>query len=722
MKHRYIALLTIISLFIPCFSFAQEIEADVDHSWKINGQNTSKFEYYSRTGNITNAPYQKDGDQMYDELHLTLNRQLSEWEFFSSNIDLLYNDSAYRGTLKGFVPERFKFTWEKGDATVPFRTEFGDINPFVSVRTFQRSLKGLRLEFQHPGTDPETRRSLMFFSGTAASNYQDIVWGRNQFSGVSWVVETDNHGNLGVHIVQNHQDDHPSQNTPELNQTVISVTGNKRYETDKYRLTLETELASFNGDYRNGTRLFYNRFARGYFTQIRGERLRNKFTYRLKWEEYERDYRPTGATAASDHKAWEYHMSWRLKNNNILRFRHQFFADGTSSTNPLWNHITGLNLSGKLGKKGDKDVTGSIDVFGQDSHNGQNTVDYRLKAANLNFSIPMASWTTNVSLRARETRDFSTAKLPTQSLYETNISATKAFYSSKDKNLRYTLSPGIIWQTMDGNNTDRHNYGFNLGFGLSKPHHNLGVNYRYMVQNPHVIGTIDDINNSLSLNYTYTKDDHIIGFDADVYRTSIDPGENTKAYRVALWYTYKFDNQRRVKPVSDMAPASREGFPSLLGVDMGEAVQMLDQAGVVGASYQNDYVVYDTNILDQVDQRQRFALLQKAGKVDKTVLVIDFDDTSSIRTVADNYNQVVGRLYEKLGEPTNVYDQGDFTNSLVTDLDIGRFARVVEWQTNSGVIRFGIPVRLDKQLRMEMQFAESFPPISTKFTSIEEIR
>ena len=61
-------------------------------------------------------------------------------------------------------------------------------------------------------------------------------------------------------------------------------------------------------------------------------------------------------------------------------------------------------------------------------------------------------------------------------------------------------------------------------------------------------------------------------------------------------------------------------------------------------------------------------------------------------------------------------------NELVRDINTKTLIRVMEWDTPTGIIRFGIPRRCDGQVRMEIQQRQSFPPPSETLWSIEAVR
>jgi hypothetical protein len=79
-------------------------------------------------------------------------------------------------------------------------------------------------------------------------------------------------------------------------------------------------------------------------------------------------------------------------------------------------------------------------------------------------------------------------------------------------------------------------------------------------------------------------------------------------------------------------------------------------------------------------------------------------------------------LVDALGKPVTFQEEGDFTANLRVDLERGRFVRLYEWATPSGVLRFGIPRRLDRKVRLEIQHAQSFPEARAALWSIEPLQ
>jgi hypothetical protein len=150
--------------------------------------------------------------------------------------------------------------------------------------------------------------------------------------------------------------------------------------------------------------------------------------------------------------------------------------------------------------------------------------------------------------------------------------------------------------------------------------------------------------------------------------------------------------------------------------------ERLARANITGAYEQVNLTTYEVILLDEIDQRQRLTLVHEDGILQKAVLIIEFDDVGNIDDLMQTLERVRKELMDRYGNPTNFFDKGEFSATLVDDVNSGRFIRIMEWSRPGGIIRYGIPRRLDRQVRMEVQFASSFPPESDTLWSIERVK
>ncbi|MSR13771.1 MAG: hypothetical protein EXR86_04250 [Gammaproteobacteria bacterium] len=195
-----------------------------------------------------------------------------------------------------------------------------------------------------------------------------------------------------------------------------------------------------------------------------------------------------------------------------------------------------------------------------------------------------------------------------------------------------------------------------------------------------------------------------------------------------MYWTYQFDR-----------PATRPGFArgalpytgAVGSIDLVElapglgfatTVERLAALKLTGGSPQGRFEVYEYRVLRDIEQRQRLALVHSADQIDTSALVIDFDSTGGVDSVAQTFERVRKALIDRYGAPTFVLEEGEFTPNFVVDINAQRLLRVMEWETPVGVLRFGLRRRLDGRVRMEIQHRRSFPPLRDLRWSLEELR
>ena len=67
-------------------------------------------------------------------------------------------------------------------------------------------------------------------------------------------------------------------------------------------------------------------------------------------------------------------------------------------------------------------------------------------------------------------------------------------------------------------------------------------------------------------------------------------------------------------------------------------------------------------------------------------------------------------------------EQGQISAAFAADVNAARLIRLSEWRTPAGTIRLGIPRRLDRRVRIEVQLAPSFPSSRETLWSIEAVK
>ncbi len=138
----------------------------------------------------------------------------------------------------------------------------------------------------------------------------------------------------------------------------------------------------------------------------------------------------------------------------------------------------------------------------------------------------------------------------------------------------------------------------------------------------------------------------------------------------------------------------------------------LSEKGVKGALKRRYYSIYETPVLPFYYQRQRLVLLHKNQTLAKTAVIIEFDFAGSRDSDEQLFLRILNQLMGRYGAPHRFYERGAFRGNVANQVRTRRLVRIYEWHFKTGVLRFGIPERFDRKLRMELHFARGFPSLS----------
>jgi len=130
-------------------------------------------------------------------------------------------------------------------------------------------------------------------------------------------------------------------------------------------------------------------------------------------------------------------------------------------------------------------------------------------------------------------------------------------------------------------------------------------------------------------------------------------------------------------------------------------------------------LLWFARVMRDIHQNQRLALEVNNAVISRTDLVIEFDDIHDVAGVRRTFERVSEQLLQKYGQPDAFFSRGDFSTNLIADVAASRFIHVLEWKRDGGILRFGIPSRTDGKVRMELQFASSFPALQDSHWSMD---
>ncbi|MGR8949505.1 MAG: hypothetical protein ACU84Q_15780 [Gammaproteobacteria bacterium] len=235
-----------------------------------------------------------------------------------------------------------------------------------------------------------------------------------------------------------------------------------------------------------------------------------------------------------------------------------------------------------------------------------------------------------------------------------------------------------------------------------------------------------------SVDYRYQIGRHEFGSEFSYFKRNPDPGIDTDAWNLAVYWTYHFDRPARVdsynRPKKKSAPSLVQSYqdadPIALapGLNVTTAKARLGTAGISGASSQGGYEVYEAQVFPELFQRQRLVLGSDGKMVTMSGVIIGLLAAGSDDDIRQSFERVRKSLIDRYGPPTATFEEGEFSADFIRDVNAQRLIRIMEWETETGYLRFGIPRRRDGQVRMEVQHRRSFPQPRDTLWSIEPVR
>jgi len=703
-----------VSIAITSFS----INSSADEGWYISGQNRFTSEYYESSGDNASTPYRNEGSQYFNDMSLSFSKRNSAFDRISGNFIATVNESEYRGNERGLIINSASATWEKGDSSVPFRLQGGDFFGNQSQRTLQRGLKGAQLEFQ-PSSE-NGRQSFQIFAGRVAGTWRDFDNSRhNIFTGGSWLYESDDYGALAFTGIHHEFEGSGSSTTDARNQQTYSLAWERPFDVGNHNWLIETELAHFSGDYNETTG--EDKDGNGYYVTLSGKHNELPLDYRVLYENYDQHFRPNGAAISSDRETIDTRLGWKFDNSWRLRGRLQKFTDALESVNQTDTHLLGLNVSGPLAWI-TKGSSLTVDSYVQTRENEDSTTDGRTQSINLNLSAPVMS-----KLRGRLGFSYTDTDNYVSGNNSINRQASVSLDRSLDiKGWKGTVSPGIVFRNSAASNSKREDINPSLSLSLRKANHSINFSHNLLVQNSITPSTTDSTTNQTNLRYTYRKDQHTFAFDGNRFDREPDGQQGATGYKLGVTWTYSFEKiPKQIQKVAFSDAQLATSFTALTDIPLGTERLKVDANlltnGWVKSWQTATQTLFDGRLFPFVAQRQRLVTSYSASNLSDSTLIIDFSNTGDLDSVQRIYERVAALLLKQYGNPTVQFERGEFDNNLASNLQSEDFIRILEWKTQQGVVRFGIPRRTDGQVRIEIRYGKRFTTVPDNNWGIEGV-
>ena len=703
---RLVLLLVALPL-VSLFAIIEQAAAQVSQpsGWNVTGSLTGRLDIYTVDGDPAGAAFPFTGTHGFGELGVQFNRVASPYERIDGDIGLLVNGSDYRNPSDGFVLERFRLNWEKGDGGVPFRLTIGDFLGYTSIRTLQRPLRGTQIDIQ-PHLGGEMLHSIQLFSGFNAPDYNRIDNAIDFYAGASWLTSAPSGLRAAANLIYAHRE--AQGPVAAQDQFVASLAGEMPFPFGRQSLRLAGEIALFHGEHRQ---LLPDDMATdlGLYAQLAGQSADNRLNYGLRYSRYGENYRPNGSAIAPNRESIEGNLTWRTPRSLQLRGRVQQFRDRLESDNPIRTRVAGIAVSGPILHSVLPRLRLSSDFFLREQADRNGTFDQDSIAGRIGFTAPItADWNLRWGGGYRKSETRRPAGI---SRLETIDAHLRTDYRFALGQFRGRVSPGLLLRSTNGVGASNE-IGPSLALSLSGEGHDLRADYRYLGRfRPEALAN-DLRTHTLNFVYSYATGRHQFGIDASINTRNPERVEGTESYRFGLFYRIRFDRQpasnsrEAVRP----SPAATEPAPSFLlrnfptGIAIGTAMARLAALDIVADDSNANLITVETAVFQSLGNRQFLVLEHDGSTVQRAGILVEANTALG----AENALRLAARVREELvrefGSPGLSF-AGD-TNSV-----IGAASTVDQWALPGGTLRLGFPARLDGQVLLEIQFGQPLPNV-----------
>ena len=671
---------------------------------------------------IAPAHTARRGERAYTSQSLNLAHELSEYESIQGSFSGLWNSSNYRSPFENeYIVEQFSASWEKGDSTVPFIVEAGDYYASFSSRSLQRPLKGARVEIQ-PVTG-DWQHSFVGLSGYSANNYRLFELDNDHYYGASWLTEHERFGAFILNAVHNEKNiEATSGNLAEnYHQSVASLATEQNFSILDQELTLELETGFLEGNPSNTTS---DNTDQSYSAALDGKYNRD-IQYGVSFEQNGKYFSPAGGSVSANKRDTQASMSFPLPHEIQASVGGQWLESSFENVNPTHTNIYDVRLVGSVFDRDGKGVNVSLDAKTQSSDNKSNTVDTRGHNVDLTLSRQLDSkWNIRGTTQWRYNRNNITP----------NTEMSRGVTVNLDRQIDVNgwsgvASPGVTLNGFNGQG-DHTQFAPYFSTSLSKGPHSVSANYRfdYTNQDPSSNNITQVNQQTASARYNYDQGDFVLSAYGDSYDLSPNRADNTHAYRFGIQLSYPFNRPARSSrdqvsydvASNNLLLTDFDRLWSLNSQSRSDVVKMLSAQGYSNVQKRGNKTIAKGFFINKISLPQNMTYDFKEGRELNTTALTFTPIETSPSSIERDYQDILGELIKKLGQPTKAYERGDFTPNVITDLAENRLKRIVEWRGSDGNYRFGLPYRLDGRIAFELQKRKQLPNHQNNMWSVAE--
>jgi hypothetical protein len=543
------------------------------------------------------------------------------------------------------------------------------------------------------------------------------------------LYESSRLGAVSLNHVHSTYEEGPEDDEEREDQDVSSIAYEHLLKLGAEEFLLEAEVAHFRGTPRTEATDDDRRCRdTGIFTALSWESA-TPLSGRLQFEQYGEHYQPEGASVSADRRSYEGHLAWRFASGLPLRLRYQHYDDGYEGDNVTETDTVGFSLAGPFRNAWVPELSGNVSGYWSNVENEDRTTRSDTLYLGGSLSFPVAGgWVLSPSCAVTSV-DNRTAGGEPQDTYRAELSAVHAL---RIAGWEGSGTLGMAVRRLTGA-TDDNELAPTASLNLAKGDHALNFDASYQTLQYQGAGTNDTETYSLGAAYSYTFRSHEFGVEARYQGQWSDEEDGAGLMASCYWrYNFGYTQERSRKPpipaeVGQIPPGAAPDLSLLTqlwpGMPLAKAEAALAARRVRGAVDLPTAKVYEVKLLRNVQQRQRLVLVHDGGQKLKTIaLIVNPADVGEGDTMSRLYNRIYRDAVRAFGNPGRFRETGDFGPALAADLNAGRFVRIAQWDTQTGVLRLGIPRRLDGMVRIEFQHARSLPGLGHALWSVEQVK
>ncbi|MCH7614666.1 MAG: hypothetical protein IH978_02845 [Nitrospinae bacterium] len=512
------------------------------------------------------------------------------------------------------------------------------------------------------------------------------------------------------------------------NQQVVGLAWENQLPLGQDQVTIEAEADYFTGDHGGGTTaaLGQDRQGHGLFLQISGQG-KSPLNYRIRYEDYSQDYQPAGAVITPGLRSEEGHVGWRFPTGLQARGRFQHFRNNRGTANPLDTYTAGLGLSGPVFTSVIDNLTIRADGFIQEQETENLSTDTTTTSLSVGLTKPLFP---NITGNA----DFFYQFLNPHGVGSTNTTTwqgkTGVVYAFAHQEVSGTVGPQVLSRRVLNPASDSQDWQPSVNLNLVYGSNTLNFSQRILFQDRMSPGAISATTMTTNVNYRVRYEAHTLGVEMDWITRDPTSGGDTESFRFGLFWRIEFD-----KPAATLVMAPRtsrpgevptsglELFNSLrLGTPLGEVRDRLTQQGFVVSQERPGLLIYEVQLLPLIPQRQRLVLAHDDRILQRTVLIIDFDPNQPTPSILQTFDRVRQLVLTQYGTPRTFFEEGEFGDDPLGELRRQEVSRALEWEHPDGLLRYGIPQRVDLQVRMELTLAPTLQTIRDPLWSLQQVQ